>query len=80
VRIRFPSRENPDQITVRDSPTVTFMRRKFRNLFKEEFVGEGLKLKGRWAAAGTVPLREIKSEGAWLTLGWSLSGEPPAAE
>jgi hypothetical protein len=81
VRIRFPARENPDQITVRDSATVTFMRRKFRSLFKEEFVGEGLKPKGRWAAAGTVPLREITSEGAWLSLGWSLAeANPPAAE
>lgn len=81
VRIRFPARENPDQITVRDSATVTFMRRKFRSLFKEEFVGEGLKPKGRWEVAGTVPLREIKSDGAWLSLGWSLAeADPPAAE
>jgi hypothetical protein len=81
VQVRFPNRENPDQITVRDNATVTFMRRKFRSLFKEEFIGEGLKLKGRWADAGPVPLREIRSEGAWLSLGWSLAeGNPPAAE
>jgi hypothetical protein len=80
VQIRFPARENPDQITVRDNATVTFMRRKFRSLFKEEFIGEGLKLKGRWADIGPVPLSEIKSEGAWLTLGWSLKDQPASAE
>ena len=50
----------------------TFIRRKFEALFKPEFAGEGLVLKDRWAKAGTVPLRELRSEGAWLTLGWDL--------
>jgi hypothetical protein len=79
VQIRFPNRENPDQITVRDNAIVTFMRRKFRSLFKEEFVGEGLKFKGRWADAGTARLQEINSSKAWLTLGWSLAESNPPA-
>lgn len=77
VQIRFPNRENPDQIGLRDNATVTFMRRKFRSLFKEEFVGEGLKFKGRWADAGVARLQELNSDKAWLTLGWNL--EQPAA-
>jgi hypothetical protein len=82
VRIRFPNRANPDQIRVTDNATVTFMRRKFRSLFKEEFVGEGLKLKGRWERAGTLVLKEIQSDMSWLTLGWELpakEAEKPAA-
>jgi hypothetical protein len=78
VQVRFPNRANPDQITVRDNATVTFMRRKFRSLFKEEFVGQGIKLKDRWERAGTLGLREIKSEGAWLSLGWQMGDAQPA--
>ncbi len=81
VVIRFPSRANPDQITVRDNAIVTFMRRKFRNMFKEEFAGQGIKLKDRWEKAGTLKLAEIKSNAAWLTLGWQMpEANPPAAE
>jgi|GEM_PF-486991 len=81
VVIRFPGRANPDQLTVRDNATVTFMRRKFRNMFKEEFAGQGIKLKGRWEQAGTLRLAEIKSGGAWLSLGWRMpEANPPAAE
>jgi hypothetical protein len=80
VRIRFPNRPNPDQITARDTPSATFLRRKFRNLFKEEFVGEGLTFKGRWARAGTLKLQELNSDAAWLTVGWTMPapGSPPA--
>jgi hypothetical protein len=86
VAIRFPSRANPDQVTVRDNAIVTFMRRKFRNLFKEEFAGQGIQLKGRWENAGTLRLAEIKSDAAWLALGWQMpsatpaEANPPAAE
>ncbi len=80
VQVRFPNRANPEQITVRDSPIVTFIRRKFRSMFKEEFVGEGLALKGRFERAGKLRLQEIKSDAAWLALGWTLpSTAPPAA-
>ncbi|MEX2174936.1 MAG: hypothetical protein WD872_11280 [Pirellulaceae bacterium] len=80
VQVRFPSRENPDQITIRDSAIVTFMRRKFRSMFKEEFVGEGIALKDRWAAAGTLTLAEIQSQQAWLTLGWQMPQQTAGAE
>jgi hypothetical protein len=81
VRVRFPNRANPDQITVRDSPIVTFIRRKFNNLFKDEFVGKGIELKGRLARAGRLRLQDIKSDQAWLSLGWRLdSALQPAGE
>jgi hypothetical protein len=73
VQIRFPSRANPEQITIRDSAIVTFIRRKFRSLFKEEFVGEGITFKGRWARAGRLQLQEIRSDNAWLALGWQMA-------
>ncbi|HEY2411663.1 MAG TPA: hypothetical protein VGI40_05450 [Pirellulaceae bacterium] len=75
VRVRFPNRTNPDQITIRDNAIVTFIRRKFRSLFKEEFVGEGLKFKGEWEKAGVLKLAEIQSDNAWVRLGWEMTGE-----
>jgi hypothetical protein len=75
VRIRFPNRANPDQVLARDTATVTFMRRKFRNLFKEEFVGQGITFKGNFAKAGTLRLQEIQSDNAWLALGWQLPAD-----
>jgi hypothetical protein len=78
VQVRFPNRANPEQITVRDSPIVTFIRRKFRSLFKEEFVGEGLVFKGQWARAGRLKLSEIAADQAWLRLGWDMPGTAAA--
>jgi hypothetical protein len=75
VRIRFPTRANPDQITIRDNAIVTFIRRKFRSMFKEEFKGEGVMFKGEWAKAGRLQLAEIESNDAWIRLGWEMTGE-----
>jgi hypothetical protein len=79
VRVRFPNRPNPDQVNVRDNPIVTFIRRKFRSLFKEEFVGDGLIFKGDLSRAGRLQLAEIAADGAWLTLGWDMTGEGATA-
>lgn len=80
VRVRFPNRENPDQITVRDSPTVTFIRRKFRNLFRDEFAGEGVVFRGRLERAGRLVATEVQSGGGWLTIGWDMGHAPAGAE
>lgn len=48
----------------------TFLRRKFESLFKPEFVGEGLQLKGRWARAGKLVVREINTDRGWVNVGW----------
>ncbi len=79
IRVRFPNRANPDQITFRDSPIVTFIRRKFDKLFKEEFIGDGLIFKGDLSRAGRLQLAEIAADGAWLTLGWDMTGEGATA-
>lgn len=79
VQVRFPHRPNPEQITVRDSPIVTFIRRKFRSLFKEEFVGQGLTFRGRWQKAGTLHLAEMQADKAWLVLGWTMPPDAPAS-
>lgn len=76
VQVRFPARNNPEQITFRDNAIVTFIRRKFRSLFKEEFVGQGLQLKGAWSAAGTLALKDLRLDGGWLVLGWQMPESP----
>jgi hypothetical protein len=73
--VRFPNRANPDQVTIRDNAIVTFIRRKFRSLFKEEFAGEGLKFKGEWEKAGLLKLAEVQADSAWVRLGWEMTGE-----
>jgi hypothetical protein len=72
VVVRFPNRANPEQVNLRDRPIVTFIQRKFRSMFKEEFVGEGLLFKGEWERAGRLRLDEIAADGAWLRLGWDM--------
>jgi hypothetical protein len=58
----------------------TFIRRKFEAMFKDEFVGEGLKLKGRYAKVGTMRLENIVSDEGWISLGWNIPprGAAPA--
>jgi hypothetical protein len=46
------------------------LARKFGSLFKPELVGEGLKLKGRWAKAGTLRLGDVKAEKGWIAVAW----------
>ena len=78
VVVRFPNRANPEQVNLRDRPIVTFIQRKFRSMFKEEFVGTGLMLKGEWERAGTLELDEIAADGAWLRLGWNMPAARPS--
>jgi hypothetical protein len=76
VVVSFPDAKPGERSAARVGASA-FLKVKFRNLFKEEFVGEGLKMKGEWADVGTLPLKDLKSDQAWLTLGWVLP--PPAA-
>jgi len=77
VVIRFPSRANPEQRLVSrgDFAVATLLSKKFGAMFKEEFVGEGLKMQGEWARAGTLKLQDIRSEGAWLRVGWEMAAD-----
>ena len=81
VVVSFPNAKEGERSTRRTAASA-FLRLKFRNLFKEEFVGEGLAFKGRWEKAGKLQLQELKSDAAWLTVGWKLPppGAAPPAE
>ena len=81
VAVRFPNRANPDQRLVSrgDFAVATLLSSKFGAMFKEEFVGEGLKMKGEWAKAGTLKLNEIESNGAWVRVGWDMPGTAACA-
>jgi len=67
VNVDFVGQE---KLSAAQVATKTFLRRKFSSLFKPEFVGEGLKLKGRWERAGRLALREIKADKGWISVGW----------
>jgi len=55
--------------------TKAFLRKKFGSLFKPEFVGQGLKLKGRWEKAGTLTVREIQADKGWIAIAWKTKAE-----
>jgi hypothetical protein len=76
VVVNFPEAK-PGERSARRAGASAFLKVKFRNLFKEEFVGDGLTFKGRWARAGKLKLQELKSDAAWLTLGWTMP--PPGS-
>jgi len=59
-----------EKLSVAQVGTKTFLRRKFGSLFKPELVGEGLKLKGRWAKAGTLRLSDVKAHQGWIAVAW----------
>jgi hypothetical protein len=77
VVVNFPEAKPGEQSTRRVG-AAAFLRVKFRNLFKEEFVGEGLKLKGRFERVGVLRLQEIASDAGWISLGWQLPSAAPA--
>jgi hypothetical protein len=61
---------NVPQQSLRQVAFKTFLRRKFEALFKPEIANDGLKLPGRWEAAGKLTLRQLEADKGWLTLGW----------
>jgi hypothetical protein len=62
-----------ETLSVAQVATKTFLRRKFGSLFKLEFAGEGLKLKGRWERAGTLRLADVKAENGWIAVAWQAA-------
>lgn len=75
VNVKFLERERlgAPQIAFK-----TFLTRKFEALFKPEFVGEGIALKGRLEKAGKLQVQEISSAQGWVVLGWNLAEPKPA--
>lgn len=54
----------------------SFLRKKFENLFKSEFVSEGITPKGKFAKIGRLQIAHIAAENGWLVLAWNRA---PAA-
>ncbi|EAQ78429.1 hypothetical protein DSM3645_07051 [Blastopirellula marina DSM 3645] len=69
VSVEYLSRERQG---IRDITLKTFLHKKFEALFEPEIVGEGLKLKGRWAGAGPLQLEDLVISDGWATLGWVM--------
>jgi hypothetical protein len=69
VEVAFLERE---RLGVAQIGLKTFIRRKFGAMFKPEFASDGLKMKGRWESAGTLPMRELHIHGPWILVGWDL--------
>lgn len=63
---------------IRDITLKTFLTKKFSALFEPEFVGEGLKLKGRWEGAGPLRLENLVVGDGWATIGWVMPAEKTA--
>jgi hypothetical protein len=59
-----------ERLSATQVATKTFLRRKFGSLFKEEIVGEGIKLKGRFERAGTLRLADVKADKGWIAAAW----------
>lgn len=63
---------NVQEVTIRQ-----FMRKKFDNLFKPEFVSEGIQPKGKFAKIGRLQIAHIVAENGWLVLGWNRAPALP---
>lgn len=66
-------------LTVQEVTIRQFMRKKFENLFKPEFVSEGLQPKGKFAKIGRLQIAHIAAENGWLVLGWNRAPALPVA-
>ncbi|MEQ8787058.1 MAG: hypothetical protein RIC55_12190 [Pirellulaceae bacterium] len=52
-----------------------FMQTRFDAIFKEEVVGKGIELEGRFKKIGRLHLQQIACDGGWAVFGWQA---PPA--
>lgn len=69
VNVKFLERERlgAPQIAFK-----TFITRKFEALFKPEFVGEGVSLKGRLAKIGKLQVQDVSTGKGWISIGWNM--------
>lgn len=65
------------RLSVGDVAMKTFVRKKFENLFKPEFVSEGVALPGRWEQAGKMRLDQLLCDNGWIALGWYQPAAAP---
>lgn len=60
-----------ESLGIREVTYKTFVRKKFAAMFKDEFVGEGLKLPGNWEKAGLLTVQRFDAEDGWLVAAWN---------
>ncbi|MBI1249153.1 hypothetical protein GC197_15080 [bacterium] len=74
VVVDFPTQQRLGPL---DLTAKTFLRKKFEAVFKEEIVGEGIKLEGKLEKAGTLKISTLSVTPGWFVGTWKL--EPPKA-
>ncbi|MFN3152641.1 hypothetical protein [Bremerella sp.] len=76
VVVDFPTQERLGPL---DLTAKTFLRKKFEAVFKQEIVGEGIKLEGEWEKAGTLRISSLSVTPGWFVGSWRLEAPAPAA-
>jgi hypothetical protein len=76
VQVDFPRRGSLgiSQVAFRQ-----FLKKKFEAMFKPEFASDGIALPERWADAGELKIRSVKSGNGWLAVVTELSDDKVAA-
>ncbi|GAA4435400.1 hypothetical protein [Bremerella cremea] len=74
VVVDFPTQERLGPL---DLTAKTFLRKKFEAVFKPEIVGEGIKLEGEWADAGTLRISSLSVTPGWFVGTWRLEAPQP---
>ena len=70
IEVSFPTNREGARLRPLDRVFKTLMEKKFAGVFKPEIQGEGFQLPGRFQEVGTIRLKDLKSDGGWLSLGW----------
>lgn len=76
VLVDFPTQERLGPL---DLTAKTFLRKKFEAVFKQEIVGEGIKLEGQWENAGTLRISSLAVTPGWFVGSWRLEAPAPTA-
>ncbi|QDU77161.1 hypothetical protein Pan97_42230 [Bremerella volcania] len=76
VVVDFPTQERLGPL---DLTAKTFLRKKFEAVFKQEIVGEGIKLEGQWEKAGTLRISSLAVTPGWFVGSWRLEAPQPTA-
>ncbi|MEW4565640.1 hypothetical protein AB1K70_24170 [Bremerella sp. JC770] len=76
VVVDFPTQERLGPL---DLTAKTFLRKKFEAVFKQEIVGEGIKLEGQLEKAGTLRISSLSVTPGWFVGSWRLEAPAPAS-
>jgi len=74
VVVDFPTQERLGPL---DLTAKTFLRKKFEAVFKQEIVGEGIKLEGQLEKAGTLRISSLSVTPGWFVGSWRLEAPAP---